>query len=281
MRLIVLAMVFGLGSARAEVIDAHLHMLSPDNFGDKQLTAKQVIPLLDQAKVGRAVVLSAGYRLREEAKAKVENDFVAKQVAAFPRRLIGFCAVHVLEPWAVKELERCKKDLKLRGLKLHPNAQQVDLGDAKHLEKLSAVLTKAGELGMPVIIDSNCKDETAVSNLVKLVFGHPKTTIILAHALNIHFRHLARFAMLRLEQPGAAANVYVDVSGIAAFYGDGPERASIAWHLRKFGTDHVLFGSDFPVFTPKQSLAALSKFGFTKAELAAITGGNLARLLPP
>lgn len=57
------------------------------------------------------------------------------------------------------------------------------------------------------------------------------------------------------------------------------EREAIAWYLRKLGIDHVVFGSDFPVFTPAVSLAALAKYGFTPAELTGIRGANLTRIL--
>ena len=260
-----------------EIFDDHVHLLSPANW-PKAITVETITPLLDAAKVNRAVLLSAAYRLTDEKKARVENDFVAAQVAKDPKRFLGFCAVHVKQAWAVRELERCAKQHKFAGLKLHPRAQGLDLANKKQARSMSAVLKRAGELGMVVLIDSNCRDLGACSDLINAATEHPKTRVILAHAMNLNFRQLATLAMARTENPDAGQNLYVDVAGIAPFFADSPERESIAWYLRKFGIGHVVFGSDFPVFTPKASLDALAKYGFTPAELTGIRGGNLARL---
>jgi len=242
-----------------EIFDDHVHLLSPANW-PKAITVETITPLLDAAKVNRAVLLSAAYRLTDEKKARVENDFVAAQVAKDPKRFLGFCAVHVKQAWAVRELERCA------------------VANKKQARSMSAVLKRAGELGMVVLIDSNCRDLGACSDLINAATEHPKTRVILAHAMNLNFRQLATLAMARTENPDAGQNLYVDVAGIAPFFADSPERESIAWYLRKFGIGHVVFGSDFPVFTPKASLDALAKYGFTPAELTGIRGGNLARL---
>jgi len=278
-RAVVVLAVLVTATARAdEIFDDHVHLMSAANW-PKAITVETVTPLLDEAKVTRAILLSAAYRLTDEKKARVENDFVAAQAAKDAKRFVGFCAVHVKQAWALRELERCSRQLHLAGLKLHPRVQGLELGDPKQRASLTAVLKRAGELGMVVLIDSNCRDEGACSDLINAATEHPTTRVILAHALNLHFRHLATIAMARTENPAAASNLYVDIAGIAPFYADSPERESIAWHLRKFGIDHVVFGSDFPVFTPAASLAALTKYGFTAPELAGIRGGNLARVL--
>ena len=277
--LVALALALLTTAARAdEIFDGHVHLLSPANW-PKPITVETVTPLLDAAKVNRAVLLSAAYRLTDEKKARVENDFIAAQVARDAKRFIGFCGVHVKQAWAVRELERCSRQLSLAGLKLHPNAQGLDLGDAQTRRGLGAVLKRAGELGMVVLIDGNCRDDGACADLINAATEHANTRVILAHAMNLHFRHLATLAMARTENPGAGSNLFVDVAGIAPFFADSPEREAIAWYLRKFGIDHVVFGSDFPVFTPAVSLAALAKYGFTPAELTGIRGANLARVL--
>ena len=65
---------------------------------------------------------------------------------------------------------------------------------------------------------------------------------------------------------------------IVLSYADSPEKSILLSYVRKFGIPYVLFGSDYPVHTPKETRAALSEYGFTKDELAKILGSNTATL---
>ena len=56
----------------------------------------------------------------------------------------------------------------------------------------------------------------------------------------------------------------MDLSAIAVLYQDSPEKETLIWYLRKLGMDHVLFGSDFPVFTSEKTLAAIRQYGLSK-----------------
>jgi hypothetical protein len=63
------------------------------------------------------------------------------------------------------------------------------------------------------------------------------------------------------------------------FHADAPlaERELMVWRLRKWGIDHVLFGSDYFVLfgdTPKEALATLTKYPFTQAELDTILSND-------
>ncbi len=76
----------------AQVIDSHVHLFSPQNFGKDAITAADILPMLEKAKIDRAVVLSAAYWFSEKEKAQAENDFLASEVAKHSDRLVGFCS---------------------------------------------------------------------------------------------------------------------------------------------------------------------------------------------
>lgn len=80
-----------------DIIDGHVHLGSYERYKTEGIEAKEAISLLDKANIKQAVVLSAGYRFKDEAKAKVENDFAAAEIKKSTGRLIGFCGVHVLQ----------------------------------------------------------------------------------------------------------------------------------------------------------------------------------------
>ena len=87
-----------------------------------------LIAALDSAQVGKAIVASFAYfpgapdavpdSTRDEyTRVRAENDWVAAQVAQYPNRLVGFCAVNPLREYALREIARCKT-VGLRGLKI-------------------------------------------------------------------------------------------------------------------------------------------------------------------
>src|SRR5215831_12795240 len=132
----------------AEIIDYHQHLYSPEagarsSPGSKGIDADDLIAQLDAAGIQRAVVLSVAYDFSNPNKSHVpdeyahvvaENNWTSAQVRKYPDRLIGFCGVNPLRPYAIKEIERCAKDPNLRaGLKLHFGNSDVDVDNAEQL----------------------------------------------------------------------------------------------------------------------------------------------------
>ena len=131
-------------SAQVPVADHHQHLFSPaagalvsGQPNSPGISARNLIALLDSARIQRALVLSVAYTWGKASRAavdneyehvKAENDWTAQQVAQYPDRLRAFCSFNPLKPYALKELERCSKNPQLRfGLKLHFGNSDVDL----------------------------------------------------------------------------------------------------------------------------------------------------------
>jgi hypothetical protein len=130
-------------------IDHHQHHYSPATAalapGVAPVSAEDLVKLLDQAGIRRAVVLSVAYQFGnpnrpsvddEYAKVRAENDWTSQEVACYPDRLRGFCGVNPLKDYAFEELARCAKDAQLHfGLKRPREAwaafQQLPLSDAE------------------------------------------------------------------------------------------------------------------------------------------------------
>src|SRR5215831_6525601 len=103
----------GLTSAQAgNLIDHHQHLISPQALcvfsPPKAITAADLIAQMDAAGIDRAVVLSDAYGFSnpfknpgpdESAHVRAENDWVSAQIALYPQRLIGFCAVNPLRDY--------------------------------------------------------------------------------------------------------------------------------------------------------------------------------------
>ncbi len=150
----------------APVVDHHQHLFSPayaklQSPGFKTVTAQDLIGLLDEANIQRAVLLSTAYRWGrpgaeppdEYAGVKAENDWTAAQAALYPKRLIAFCGFNPLKDYALDELARCANNTNLRrGIKMHFGNSDVQTENPEHFEKLKKVFLAANKNRMALVV---------------------------------------------------------------------------------------------------------------------------------
>lgn len=179
------------------------------------------------------------------------NDHAAALARAYPDKIIGFMSVHPDEPNVIEEMERCVSSLGLKGVKLGPNYQTFDpLG-----KNAFRVYAFAERLGLPILFHQG----TSPMRTAPLRYAHPLVMDEIAIAfpeLRIVMAHLGHpwqvdtFAVIR-KHP----HVYADVS--AAFYRPWSQynalRLATEWNV----LDKLLFGSDFPVATPQETIDGL------------------------
>ncbi len=179
------------------------------------------------------------------------NDAVAAFVGAAPDRRIGFLSVHPEVEGAEDELERCRSDLGLKGVKLGPNYQDFDpLGPAA-----LRIYALAERHGLPILFPQGASPVRDAP----LRFAHP----LVMDEVAIRFPEL-RVVMAHMGHPWQRdtivtirkhPHVYADVSGLFyrpwSFY-EGMRLATEWGVLGK-----LLFGSDFPIATPAETVAGL------------------------
>jgi len=123
-------------------------------------TGKDVVQFLDEAGIEKGVLLSLAYMFgrpgtdvsNEYAKVKQENDYVARQAARFPDRLVAFCSVNPLADYALKEMKRCASNTHLEGLKLQLANSKVDLRDTTDVRRLAEVFATANQHRLPIVV---------------------------------------------------------------------------------------------------------------------------------
>jgi predicted TIM-barrel fold metal-dependent hydrolase len=128
----------------------------------EMVDADRLIALLDQAGIWQAAVLSLAYMYgnpnrppveHEYEAVKAENDWTSAQVAKFPDRLVAFCSVNPLRPYALEEIARCAADPRLkRGLKLHFGNSDVNLTDPADAARLREVFALANREHMAIVV---------------------------------------------------------------------------------------------------------------------------------
>lgn len=289
-------------SAFAEITDYHQHLYSPEagvrsTPGPKGIDADFLIAQLDAAGIHRAVVLSVAYSFSnpnkppipsEYAHVMAENDWTSAQVAKYPDRLLGFCSVNPLRPYAVKEIKRCAKDPNLRnGLKLHFGNSDVDVDNPEYLAQLCRVFRAANQNRMAIAVHMHAnidhhrpygKKEARVF-LEKLLPEAPNVTVQIAHltggggyddpaiddALSVFVDAIER------KDP-RIKNVYFDASGIA-IPGMWEDKGDlISKRIRQIGIGRVLYGSDAATGDnlPKDALERWHRLPLTRDEFRTI-----------
>jgi len=285
-----------------EILDYHQHLYSPEagatsSPGPKGIDADALIAQLDAAGIQRAVVLSVAYDFANPNKPRVpdeyahvvaENNWTSAQVAKYPDRLIGFCGVNPLRPYAIKEIERCAKDANLRtSLKLHFGNSDVIVENPEHLARVHRVFRAANRHRMAIVVHMHANIDhrrpygarQASIFLEQLLPGAPDVTVQIAHLAGgggyddpATDEALSVFIAAIERSDPRMKNVYFDVCGIA-IPGRWESKADlIAQRILQIGTKRLLYGSDaaVPGNLPKESLQRWRQLPLTQQEFRSI-----------
>ena len=190
----------------------------------------------------------------------------------------GFCAADPRDVMAgVREIERCHRELGLRGLTLMPDFYNIDLAD----KRCYPLIAKAVELHMPVGLHVGVNFTTGSP----IEHGHPRHVDEIA----CHFPD----AVLICNHggwPWAAEmvaiawkhkNVYLEFGAIAPKYlgasdsGWQPMRQFMNTQLQ----DRILFGSDWPMMSHDRLAAELSALNLKESVMTKYLRDNAEALL--
>ncbi len=234
------------------------------------------------------------------AVARVANDFVAGLVRKHPTRFFGLCVL----PWqdvgaSLVELDRCAKQLGMRGLLLYTNLA----GRFPDEPEFRPVLARCAELGLPVLLHpakpittefvkgyemtsslGNMFDNTiALTRLImsgvldelpklKLVCPHLGGTLPyiigrLDHQVAVLKRGPKNLTRLPSEY---LKSVWLDIVS--------PLPQAMKFAVEFMGAERLLFASDHPWVEPKAILDAFQTLDLTPAQQRLI-GSDNARML--
>lgn len=225
--------------------------------------ADSLIAHMDEAGVRRGVILSLGYTWGsvtrppvpdELAKVRAENDWTAREAARFPDRLVAFCGVNPLKDYALGEIERCAREVGMRGLKLHFANSGVDVRNPEHVAKVRAVFRAANALRLPIVAhlwtrDREYGSEHSVIFLEQILSEAPDVVVQVAHMAGAGPGYGPDAAMEPLAAAVAAGdprtrNLYFDVTTNVTANISAADAALVARRIRQIGTERILFGSD-------------------------------------
>src|SRR5437868_1585899 len=176
------------------------------------------------------------------------NNAVAEFANEHDGRVIGFMSVHPDDPNALREIDRCKNELGLRGVKLGCNYQRAEL-----LGKGAwAIYERAEQLKLPILFHMGTSpvqfaplEEAYPLYVDRIAIAFPKLKIVMAHMG--HPWQIDTIVVIR-KHP----NVYADISAI--FF-----RPWSMYNALRLATEwsvlhKLLFGSDYPIVTPQETI---------------------------
>ena len=260
------------------VIDAHCHI-------GPALLAEELIEMMDDAGVDKAVVFPVpfSWSLPREDNYYNTNDYVAEMQAKYSERLIGFGCINPchagskelgMPNLAVNELERCVKELGLKGIKIHPENHCFAVDGLVGSEMMSAVVRLQQQTGsrIPILSHGMTTIGAMPDQFGKLASAYPNVAIIIAHGAGFQNLYFPSMEPVKTNE-----NLFVDTAMTTV---DDSRLAGVASSI---GANKIIFGSDH-FYRGQKNLYGnffyiLERAIPDSAERDLILRGNIARIL--
>lgn len=258
------------------IIDAHCHIY-PDKIADKASHATGSFYTLPTTYDGKVSTL-----LKKGAEAGIDkfvvqsvattpkqvssiNRFIASEVATHPDKLYGLGTLHPESENLRADVEELVS-LKLGGVKLHPDIQKFKLDDYRCLK----IYELCEEFGLPMLIHTgdNRYDYSNPNRLVPILDIYDGITVVGAHFGGWSIWDEA--SRLLCEKK----NFYVDCS--STFYALPDEK--IKEIIARYGTDRVLFGTDYPMWDVNVEVKRFLSLGYGQEDADKILYQNAVKV---
>ncbi len=259
-----------------EIIDSHCHIY-PDKIAVKASEAtgnfynvkmkfdgsvSSLLSQMDKAGVAKSLVHSVATTPHQVSSI---NRFISASAAESGGRFIGFGALHPDSEDIRGDVEELIS-LGLLGVKLHPDIQRFRLDEPRCMKMYEAI---EGRVPLLIHAGDDRYDMSNPNRIIPILDAFPDLTVIAAHFGGYTVWEEA------FEKLKGRKNVYVDTS--SSFWKLTDEQ--ILRYIDGYGTDHVFFGSDYPMWDVTDELERLFSLGLSESECRCILGENLKKLL--
>ena len=263
-------------NGKYKVIDSHCHVY-PDHIAERAVTGvdtryemhsvhtgelSDLLRVMDEEGIDHSVIC---YCATYYKYLKMTNDQTAENVRIGGGRVSGLGSLHQDSP-DIRADVRYIKSLGLKGVKLHPDMQDFVLDSPKGMEMLAAIQ----EAHLPVLIHTGDYryDFSNPDRVEHILQEFPDMTIVGGHFAGYT---LWLEASRRLHK---YPNLYVDCSSTAFGVTDSEYRECI----ELYGTDRVLFGTDYPMWPAKEEFRRLLGLGFSESDYTKIFSENAKKV---
>ena len=260
------------------VIDAHCHIY-PEKIVDRAVAgtdafydthaacrgiSSELLEIGDRVGIDRFVVQSVATTPKQVSSI---NEFIAASVATAPTRFTGLGAAHPDSPSQDAVIEQILA-LGLHGIKIHPDIQGFAIDDPRMMR----VYELCEEKHLPILMHTGDHryDFSNPNRLLPVLKAFPKLIVIGAHFGGWSIWDDASRVLADME------NLYVDCSSTFPFANNDLKLGEELIH--RYGAERVMFGSDFPMWSPEAELATFMKLELTDDERRMILFDNAKKV---
>lgn len=258
------------------VIDAHAHIYPDkiaaiavhhtDDFYHENSYSKGTVEDLLTAnetnRIDKFVVQSVATTPKQ---VKSINEFIANSVNANKDRFVGLGTVHPESTDAKGDMAHLI-ELGLKGIKIHPDIQNFDMDDKGYIKFYEL----CEEYSIPVLMHTgdNRYDHSNPNRLIPLLKNFPNLTIVGAHFGGWSIWEEA------CDKLNGINNFYVDCSSSFHYLSLKTAKKLIL----KYGTDRVLFGTDYPMWNAEDEINKLLAMNLKDKDYKNIFSENAKRV---
>ena len=234
-------------------IDAHSHLgrrKTPLGHGVSSFLGDDLVRNLDEAGLDCAVAFPLGASYTDYSEA---NQIMAEEMAKHPQRIISFCRINPnFGPKASADsLEHCLGNLKLKGIKLHPEIEFFDPNEAELMEPIYAA---ARRYHVPIIFHTGMSSKASPGVIAELAAKYKDVPVILGHM------GVSEYVKLAVAVARQNENIFLETSVVGWM-------PLLLEAFRGVGTSKILFGSDHPYNPLSMEVEKISKHVTRAAKL--------------
>jgi len=193
------------------------------------------------------------------------NKFIKEEVSAYPDILVGLGTLH---PDSQNQQADVKEilELGLKGVKLHPDIQDFKLDDVRCLKIYELCEREC----LPLLIHTGDSryDNSNPNRLIPILKSFPKLIVVGAHFGGYSIWEHASRVLPEFE------NLYVDCSSSFPFISKELAKELV----KRYTTDKVLFGTDYPMWSPNKEIFAFLSLGFSEQEYTKMFNTNAEKV---
>jgi predicted TIM-barrel fold metal-dependent hydrolase len=267
-----------------QVIDTHVHVISPDPSAypadpigghrsvwsqERPVDAEGLLRALDTAGIAKAVVVQASTVYGHD------NRYVADTVRAHPDRFAGVYSLDAMAADAVAQIDRWQAE-GLSGFRLFTTGSTMP-GQADWLGHADSypAWAHAERLGIPVCLQMTMQGLPALRSLLE---RFPAVRVLLDHCARPELADGAPYAAAKpLLDMAVFPGVYLKLTNrtlAAAAQGSSTPADFLAAAVAAFGAERIAWGSNFPA--AEGALADL--YASARVALSALPGADRERI---
>jgi predicted TIM-barrel fold metal-dependent hydrolase len=238
----------------------------------KMVGVEDLIVSMDESRIDRSVI--CGFSWNQPDLCSLHNQYLLESASRYPNRLIVFVTLLFSNPdWSGEELNRAIE----RGARgVGEMAFYRDEMTSQDVHFMRPILTQMEKREIPLLLHTNetlghsypGKGKTPLDRFYELILSFPNLPIILGH-----WGGGLPFYELMPEVAKSMVNVYYDTAASPFLY--SKKIYTIASEM--VGVEKILFGTDFPLISPRKYFKELEESGLSKQDQEKILGLNFSR----